>query len=118
MTAQPTNDAAVLVFNRTERAIEELIRLSAPIAVMRSLAARWIVEPSYQFLLIISTGGAEPRTATICARDLRHLEEVLTEAAAMIDKGSLPSSVCTPLDLSLGEQLHQRWAEIVKSLSR
>lgn len=113
---KPNHDAAVLVFNRTQVALDELVRLCAPIAAMRSMAAAWLAEPSVEFFALISTGGAQPQTGTLGARNLEHLlNTVLPDAMGLIAEESLADSVCTSLDPALKHQLAERWATLTST---
>lgn len=109
-----SQEAAVLVFNRTPAALDELIQLCAPVPAMRAVVASWLADPTVEFLALISTGGRMPQTATLGARDRPHLlESVLPDAASLISRELLPTSVCTALDPAWVETLRGRWAEII-----
>lgn len=114
--SKPKNDAAVLVFNRTQVALDELMRLCGPVAAIRSMAAAWLAEPSVEYFALVSTGGAHPQTGTLGARDFDHLlNEVLPDAVGLISKDSLADSVCTSLDPALKQQLAERWSALASA---
>lgn len=92
------------------------MRLCAPIAAMRSMAAAWLAEPSVEYFALVSTGGAQPQTGTLGARDLEHLlNDVLPDAVGLIAEDALTDSVCTSIDPALKQQLAARWAALVSA---
>lgn len=85
----------------------------------RAIANAWLIETRTPYLIVGSTGGANPRTLTLGAYDEEDLlASALPEALRLLSPAVIAGSHCSAIDADLHAQVSARWEALKAMLIR
>lgn len=109
-----TDGGSVVVFDRSHASLRYLALVTEREPRFAKAVADWLDRADLPFLLLGSTGDAEPTQFALCARSTPHLlSAMLEEAAALLAADVREGCLATAVDESLNELVAVAWSELL-----